>query len=141
MGIKCPQDNPEQRRKLELANDVESNPGPRSPEKKPRNKTRMRRSKSTAVDSGISSDSCAPIVGIEKKVSSPEPHDKDDTKNVIDAENEAKKISELEGEILALQKQLAGVDDNVERLLAQVETLRPLYSQAQDALSKEDMFP
>ena len=132
MGIKCPQDNPEQRRKLELANDVESNPGPRSPEKKLKNKTRMRRSKSTAVDSGISSDSSVPVEDSEKILATPETRNKDDPKN----DNEAEKIAELEGDILALQKQLAGVDDNVERLLAQVETLRPLYSQAQDALSK-----
>ena len=68
MCIQCSQDIPEHRRKLELANDVESNPGPRSPEKKLKNKTRIRRSKSTAVDSGISSDSCAPVEGKEKKV-------------------------------------------------------------------------
>ena len=134
MGKKLTEVKPDLRRKLELANDVESNPGPRSPEKNPRNKTRMRRSKSTAVDSGISSDSSVPVEDLEKKVATPEPLD---IKNDIKGDKDAVKISQLEGDILALQKQLAGVDDNVERLLAQVETLRPLYSQAQDALSKK----
>ena len=134
MCIKCSLVKPEHSRKLELANDVESNPGPRSPEKRPKNKSRMRRSKSTAVDSGICSDSSVLVEDKEKKVATPEFLDKDDPKN---NENEAEKIAQLEGDILALQKQLAGVDDNVERLLAQVETLRPLYSQAQDALSKK----
>ena len=49
--------NPYLKRKLELANDVESNPGPRRSEDKSPKKSKMRRSKSTGVVFGISSDS------------------------------------------------------------------------------------
>ena len=120
--------NPYLKRKLEMANDVESNPGPRRSEDKSPKKSKMRRSKSTAVDSGISSDSSLPVEEIEKKEVTPEPP------------YDAKKIAQLEGDIHALQTQLAGVDVNVERLLASVETLRPVYNEAKAALSKGSVF-
>jgi len=121
MVVICFNANPYLQRKLELANDVESNPGPRRSEEK--TKAKMRRSKSQAVDSGVSSDSSLPVEDIEKKEPPPEPN------------YDAEKVAQLEGDIHALQSQLAGVDVNVERLLASVETLRPVYNEAKAALS------
>ena len=88
----------------------------------------MRRSRSTTIDSGISSDSSLPVEEIEKKEVTPEPP------------YDAEKIAQLEGNIHALQTQLAGVDVNVERLLASVETLRPVYNEAKAALSMDSVF-
>ena len=119
--------NPHHTRKLELANDVEVNPGPRrSEERQMKTKAKMRRSKSSAADSGISSDSSIPVEVEEKE------------RNEVNHEPSAddEKIAQLEVDIQSLQNQLSGVDMNVERLLASIETLRPIYNEAKSALSR-----
>ena len=68
-------------------------------------------SKTSVVDSGVSSLSSLPGEGMDKKEAA--------TEHGYDAD----KIAQLEGDILQLQSQLASVDVNAERLLVSVETL------------------
>ena len=118
------------RRELDQANDIESIPGPRRSQEK--TKSKLRRSKSSAVDSGVSSDSSR---GTPTDSSLPG-EEMDKKQAATEHGYDAEKIAQLEGNILQLQSQLASVDVNVERLLVSVETLRPVYNEAKAALSK-----
>ena len=132
--------------RLILSNDVEKNPGPKSPNKKPdpARKAKLKRSKSSVRDSGVSSASSGspsiPDEALTRKLEEVNTDSdalktpdifKDDTVN----DDDTGKVKHLEAEIESLQSQLQSVDQNVEKLLNSIETLRPLYNQAKEALN------
>jgi len=123
--------------KLLMSNDVEKNPGPKSPSKHfdpEKKKSKFKRSKSSVRDSGLSSASSAsPSIPDDKKDEEKENIEEieDFTVDKVDEE----KIKQLEKEMETLQSQLLNVDQNVEKLINSIETLRPLYIQAKEALN------
>ena len=130
--------------RLILSNDVEKNPGPKSPNKKPdpARKAKLKRSKSSVRDSGVSSASSGsiPDEALTRKLEEVNTDSdalktpdifKDDAVN----DDDSGKVKHLEAEIESLQSQLQSVDQNVEKLLNSIETLRPLYNQAKEALN------
>ena len=130
--------------KLILSNDVEKNPGPKSPNKKPdpMRKSKIKRSKSSVRDSGLSSASSAspsiPDEAFSRKledVDNEALRTPDIFKDEFDTKLDDGKMKHLESEIETLQSQLLNVDQNVEKLLNSIETLRPLYNQAKEALN------
>jgi len=127
--------------KLRMSNDVEKNPGPKSPSKRSdpeKKKSKLKRSKSSVRDSGLSSASSAsPSIPDERKEEETE-----SIENIIDEKEDFpvekvddEKVKQLEKEIETLQSQLLSVDQNVEKLINSIETLRPLYIQAKEALN------
>lgn len=132
--------------KLMLSNDVEKNPGPKSPNKKPDplRKSKIKRSKSSVRDSGLSSASSAspsiPDDALSRKLEDVNTDNEAIRTPDIFNEEVVSKLDDgntkhLESEIKTLQSQLLSVDQNVEKLLNSIETLRPLYNQAKEALN------
>ena len=57
-----------------------------------------------------------------------------ETEADLAAAQEEGRVDELESEIVKLEAQLASVDDNIEKLLKTVETLRPIYAKAKEKI-------
>lgn len=122
-----------------------------SPKKKRGGLSRSRSTASTLNDSGVSSASSLPpppsssSSSFSSTVATPDPPTvaspvptKVELSEGKPGETEAEKLARLEKDVRSLVASLSGVDSNVERLQAQIETLKPVYEEAKEALSSFD---
>ncbi|XP_023336885.1 uncharacterized protein LOC111707929 [Eurytemora carolleeae] len=136
-GIKRGQSSNTNPRALEKANDVEKNPGPKSPKKDVSLQTRRSsRSRSISVQRKpsevVNVTPCSATVDLKETVND-NPR-RDSALSTASTGKEQDKISRLESEIALLQVTLEGIDNNVLKLQSSVDQLRPIYNDAKLAL-------